>query len=134
MKSSKLMAALLPLLLLGVAGVGDATASDGHRHFHGHHGHSHAVVRFGFVAGPVWPWYYGPPYYYPPVVEQVVSPPVYIERQPPELASAATPANYWYYCDASAGYYPYVRECPGGWQRVAPQPPASPDLDGGTSW
>ena len=32
------------------------------------------------------------------------------------------PWGWWYYCDASTSYYPYVRECPSGWQRV----PASP--------
>jgi len=29
----------------------------------------------------------------------------------------------WYYCPESKAYYPYVKECPGGWQQVAPQPP-----------
>jgi len=23
----------------------------------------------------------------------------------------------------NAGYYPYVKQCPGGWQKVSPQPP-----------
>jgi hypothetical protein len=33
---------------------------------------------------------------------------------------------YWYYCERSKSYYPYVKECPSGWTRVAPQPsPAS---------
>jgi len=35
----------------------------------------------------------------------------------------ATPqgqSNYWYYCADSQAYYPYVKECPGGWQQVAP--------------
>ena len=27
-------------------------------------------------------------------------------------------SHYWYYCPASRAYYPYVRECAGGWQRV----------------
>jgi hypothetical protein len=29
----------------------------------------------------------------------------------------------WYYCDNPAGYYPYVRSCPGPWRAVAPTPP-----------
>ena len=41
----------------------------------------------------------------------------------PLLAPAAD-AGWWYYCDQSSGYYPYVRECPTGWQRVPPVAPA----------
>jgi len=50
---------------------------------------------------------------------------------------------YWAYCQNPEGYYPYVQDCPGGWQAVVPTPPApdwwrsSPDADrqpmGGTS-
>ena len=77
-------------------------------------------IGFGF---PIWPapWYYAPPppaYYYPAPV--VASPPVrYIERQRTEPAST----DWWYYCDQSRTYYPYVKTCPGGWQKVSPTPP-----------
>jgi len=88
------------------------------------------------------PWGWGPPaviwapppvVYAPPTVVTIpVQPPqptVYIERSPlesppaaaPPLAAAA-PTAYWYYCAASRGYYPYVTECPSGWQPVASQP------------
>jgi hypothetical protein len=73
---------------------------------------------FGVViGGPFWPW--GPPdFYYPPqVVEVPIQPPTYIEQDTPPGA------GYWYYCRDPRGYYPYVKACPGGWQRVAPQPP-----------
>ena len=124
-KSIKL---LIALLLLGAGGVGNAWADHGH-------------VRFGVMVGPYWgaPWHYPPPYYYPPyyapyyppvVVERPV-PQVYIEQQqapaaPPPAPVAAAPANYWYYCAAAKGYYPYVKECPGGWQKVSPQPQGQP--------
>jgi hypothetical protein len=89
----------------------------------GHHGPS---VRFGVVVGgPLWygPAYY-PPYYYPPYYAPLpVSPPVYIEQGEAQPAPAPRPREYWYYCAEAKGYYPYVKECPGGWQRVAPQPP-----------
>lgn len=71
---------------------------------------------------------YGPPYYpYPPVAPSV--PQVYIERQdmPPQdgrQSSAQLPPDYWYYCRAPEGYYPYVKDCPEGWEQVTPQPPA----------
>jgi len=88
--------------------------------------HGRVVVGLGF-GFPIWgpaPWYYGPPpyYYYPPAAV-VSSPPVtYIERQD---ARQDTPAStdYWYYCEQSKTYYPYVKTCPGGWQRVSPTPP-----------
>ena len=74
--------------------------------------------------------YGGLPYNaYPPMGGAPAAPPVYIERQdmpsqddmqPP----GQLPPNYWYYCRALEGYYPYVTNCPDGWEQVAPQPPA----------
>lgn len=98
------------------------------------HGHGH--VRFGvFIGGPYWsPWgyyppptYYYPPSYYPPVVIERQAP-IYIEQAAP-AAVAPAPApqtSFWYYCSAAKGYYPYVKECPSGWQKVLPQPPDQP--------
>ena len=28
--------------------------------------------------------------------------------------------QYWYYCGSAGAYYPYVAECPEGWQPVVP--------------
>lgn len=65
-----------------------------------------------FVVGP--PWYpYG--YFSPPPVIVQQQPPVYVE---PEQRSD----HYWYYCQNSQGYYPYVKSCPDGWMKVVPQP------------
>ena len=48
-------------------------------------------------------------------------PTVYVEQGPAQ--AAPQPAqHYWYYCADSRAYYPYVKDCPGGWQRVSPQP------------
>lgn len=85
----------------------------------------------GYWGAPYWGGYYAPyyPYYgYPPVVVQP-APQVYIERDaPPQTApppaSPAPQQNWWYFCPGAGAYYPYIRECPGGWQRVAPQPPS----------
>jgi hypothetical protein len=93
-------------------------------------GHGHVGV--GIVVNPFWfgPWgypgpYYPPPYYYPPVVSVPASPPVYVEREDMVAPAPRTSAS-WYYCADPRGYYPYVKECPGGWQAVAPQPPPAP--------
>ncbi|MFL5101983.1 MAG: hypothetical protein ACJ8E5_15430, partial [Xanthobacteraceae bacterium] len=84
------------------------------------HPHHHHAFGFGvFVAAPV---FFGPPYpypyypYYPGYYPEGYAPPPaqYIEQ----------PAEFWYYCPGARGYYPYIRECPGGWQPVAPGPPA----------
>ena len=106
---------LLLFVALLLAGMGSAFA------YHGH---------VGVYVGPYWgpgPWYYPPPYYYRPevVVVPAPQPPVYVEQQEAPVASVA-PAeqSYWYYCAKSKGYYPYVKECAGGWQKVLPQPPA----------
>jgi hypothetical protein len=87
----------------------------------------HTRFSFGVVVGaPFYPWYYPPYYYYPPAVVAVpAKPTTYVER---EGSHAAAPQQYWYYCEASKTYYPYVKECPAGWLRVVPQttPPSAP--------
>lgn len=92
------------------------------------HGRTRVSVGVGFGFGyPFWgPWYYPPPYYYYPVPVVVPAQPVtYIEQRVVEQRSAPAPDRgaWWYYCDGSRSYYPHVKECPGGWQRVAPVPP-----------
>jgi hypothetical protein len=127
MKANKWPVAVLAVL--GLAAAGDAMADWGHHHHHG------PRVEFGVVIGPSYYWgpwryppYYYPPYpYYPPVVVEQTAPPVYIQQQPaPAPAPAAQsvpPSEYWYYCPTASAYYPYVKECPAGWQKVAPTPP-----------
>ena len=110
---------IIGAMLVGIAASGAALADRG---WHGGHG-GHVRSSFGvFVGVPLFsPWYYPPAYYYPPAV--VAQPPVYVE-QGGDYPSAPAPQaqQFWYYCNASQAYYPNVTECPGGWQRVAPQP------------
>lgn len=76
--------------------------------------------RFFFGVGIAAPFWYPYPYpvYAPAVAES--SPAVYIqpESQPQQ--------QYWYYCQGAQAYYPYVKECPGGWLQVVPQPSPPP--------
>lgn len=116
MKLSKLPIALLAIMIaMGVAGPGWAHGGGGH-----HHGHVGVGV---FVGGPLWwPGYYpyAPYYYYPPAVAVPASPPpptAYIEQD-------GDSQGYWYYCNSSRTYYPYVQQCPEGWQQVMPRPPS----------
>ncbi|SDH08203.1 hypothetical protein [Propionivibrio dicarboxylicus] len=95
----------------------------------GPHAHVGVVIGPGAFWGPPPPYYapYPYPYYVPAPVVVQTTPPVYVQQpEPVAPAAAAAPAasGYWYYCAASKSYYPYVKECPVGWQRVSPQPPA----------
>lgn len=117
MKSLKLF---FVVAAMGFASIGTAWAD----HYHHGSGHGH----FGVYIDPWGPWFYPPALYYPPAYyPQVIvqQPPVYVEQSAPASAPA-TPAYYWYYCAASQTYYPYVKECPAGWQKVVPQPPSPP--------
>jgi len=109
----------------------------GRSYYHGG-GYGHGYYRSGVdvvIGGSFWgpPWYYPPyyysqpyyspyyPYSYAPVVDMPSEPPVYIERSRPD--SSALP-NLWFYCPESKTYYPYVKECSGGWQTVPAAPPS----------
>ncbi len=142
----------LAFLVVGTIAVDDASAGGGrgsgartgggHAH-HGHNGvvgrvHAHPPIHFhgvrpwvggvaigALIAAPLayhgYSAYYGPgPYYYPPSY-YYDNPPAYVEQRIVPIDQA--PASWWYYCRESNTYYPYVKECPGGWLRVAPVPP-----------
>jgi hypothetical protein len=122
--------ALVSLLLAGVL-LAEAALAHGYRgyggNYRGHGGHYYGPrysVSLGFGMG--WPYgYYPAPYYnYPPQVVVVPSQPqTYIQQESAPPAAAPAQPAYWYYCGDARQYYPYVKECPGGWQRVSPQPP-----------
>ena len=110
---------ILGLMLLCAAASGAAWA-DGRGHRYYRDSRVGVGVYFGVPLGYHW---YGPPsyYYYPYPQTVIVRPePVYIERAAPQAAPAEA---VWYYCSASRTYYPYVKECPGGWERIVPTPP-----------
>ena len=70
-----------------------------------------------YLAPP--PIVVGPPVSYGP-------PPVAVQQAPPADSPAPQPDQYWYYCQDSQAYFPYVKQCPHGWLKVVPQaqPPA----------
>jgi hypothetical protein len=106
-------------LVLAAALIVAGFATSGVASAHGYWG----GPRFGFdFVVPLYPYGYYRPYYY--------DPPVVVQEPPPVVvAPSAAPQSYsWYYCAESKMYYPYAKECPSGWQAVAPQPqePAQP--------
>ena len=96
-----------------------------HGGYHGYYG-PRVTVGFGFGYpygygyGYGYPYYAPYPYYSSPVVVQQ-QPSVYVE-QPAQQAQPQQPTGYWYYCNDSRAYYPYVKQCASAWQRVSPQP------------
>ncbi len=133
MKNVKLLCSVV--LVAGITLSGTAMADRGHGY--GGRGHGHVGVGL-YIGGPyLYPYGYYPPYpygYYPPVIitPAPAQPPVYIEQQqpvqaPPAVIQQAAPENYfWYHCANPDGYYPYIKECPAGWQKVTPTPPPQP--------
>ena len=82
----------------------------------GFHHHRTVIVGSGFFFGPPM-WYadHYPPYYYGPLYEASNTPPsVYVEKfdGQPDASSGDI------YCPSLGQYYPDVRDCPSGWQRI----------------
>jgi hypothetical protein len=82
--------------------------------------------RFYFWGWPYYsPYYWGWPYYYPYYWGWPYSYPSYPDYSysapsvPPAESEQQQP-YYWYFCQDPQGYYPYVKECPGGWMQVVP--------------
>jgi hypothetical protein len=75
-----------------------------------------------YIGDPYFYNYYSYPYPYPyPVYEQPY--PGYVQ---PATVPAQPPAQFWYYCASTKGYYPYVPSCTEAWQPVPALPPAPP--------
>lgn len=95
-----------------------------HRHFYGSWDYPYGYPYYGYHPYP-----YGYPGYWPPViisqppvVIQPAPPTTYIEKQPSEQQKPAEqPGQYWYYCEETNSYYPYVKECPSPWMKVVPE-------------
>ena len=127
-----MLAGVIALSAMSLAWASPAAAQ---AHLHGHHPH-HGGPRVSLSFGPYFgPWGYSPYFYDPffysrrwndrPIIIEQPAPQVYVE-QPQVYSQAAPNNNYWYFCEAAQAYWPYVKECPGGWQRVVPQPPPPP--------
>ena len=111
----------------GSGHAGGYSHGGGHSHGYGYRGGVGIGVYLG--APLYWPGYYpgyypypdvypGPDYFDPGLAAAPPGP--YIGQGVPQVAPA--PQQDWYFCPDSNAYYPYVRECPGGWRRVPAQP------------
>jgi len=104
------------MIMVFLLGVGMSQVAQAHWRGHGRHGNVDIII------DPLGWMYYPPPQYYypPPVYVSPPPPPVYIEQAPARPVAPPT-ENYWYYCTNPQGYYPTIRECPGGWLKVVPK-------------
>ena len=131
----------MAIVVAGSLGAMPAWADRGHGR-----GHGWGWGPAGFLLGSALLYsaiqpraYYGPQIVYaPPAYGPVVQP--YYEQSyviphavslPPPPAnlvqgpSAEASGGWWYFCRSPGGYYPYVKECPGGWAKVSPTPPGA---------
>lgn len=94
---------------------------DWHLWHRGHWTNARHDGRLGWwwVVGGSWYFYPAPVYPYPNPWEP---PPAVLVTPPVGIVPPAPPTQYWYYCEASRAYYPYVPTCPGGWQQVPAMP------------
>ncbi|MES2106396.1 MAG: hypothetical protein V4634_20415 [Pseudomonadota bacterium] len=87
----------------------------------GHWVHARHDGRFGWwwLAGGGWYFYPAPIYPYPspwePPPDAIIGPSVGAEPQAPAT-------RYWYYCESSHTYYPYVPTCAEGWTQLPSTP------------
>jgi len=132
----------ISVLVLFAALMSGSALAEHHDRGHGHG--SGGGVRFGISIGvPLYaPSYYPAPisayptyiypapayvypaqaYVYPAPAMAFSSAPVFVERRVAPVPTAPMQAQGdWYYCAASGSYYPYVADCPAGWQRVPAQ-------------
>lgn len=84
------------------------------RWVHGYYGD-----RWGWwwVVAGAWYLYDAPVYPYPVTPALIEPPPVVVAPLP------QPPAQQWYFCPSFNQYYPYVPQCPEGWQVVPAVPP-----------
>jgi len=89
---------------------------------HWHHGAHGGRPGWWWIVGPTWYFYPAPTYPWPNPYEP--APPWSV----PVPVPSAPPVQFWYFCDASQRFYPYVATCPGGWRQMpATQAPAASD-------
>ena len=93
-----------------------------------------AILSYPYYSYPYYP-YYSYPYYDPYVYAPAYSPRV-IYRQRGDAytdeegysepaTTRSSSGGTWYYCRQSNAYYPYVKRCSGGWEKVPAIPPSS---------
>ena len=127
-KSLILVVTLIAVAAILVSGGTDMAAGDGHGgggHWSGGWGWGYyglglatgALLSYPYYYPPYYPYYPYYPYAYAPAYSP--SPRVIVREREPAYADEGV----YYYCRKSNAYYPYVRRCAGGWEKVPVVPP-----------
>ena len=66
--------------------------------------------------------YYADPSYAGPPATSIPPPP---QGGAQVSALSAPGSEWWYFCKDPNGYYPYVRDCKTGWEKISPTPPGA---------
>jgi len=119
----------------GMAGGHGSYGAGGYRGGYGH-GYGRGYGYYGGFYGGAYldPWAYGVPFGYGMVYPDAVVLPDYpqayvgggtlpLHSADPSGVQQTVQSNDWYYCQNSGTYYPYVKTCANGWQRVPSIPP-----------
>jgi len=108
----------------------------GYYGYHGRYGYGWRGYHYGWGYPYWWDYWWGYPYgwdypYYPypypysdPYYNGGLSGPPQGVTPPPQ--SGQQRSSYWHFCQDPEGYYPYVKDCPGGWLTVVPSKPNAP--------
>ena len=118
----KKITALCVAVSLTLGSIGSAQADWGR---HGGHGGHRPHYGGGYRGGPGW---VGPAAILAitglaigaaAYSQSVRAAPIYVE---PQRAYQPPPpdSGNWYYCNSAGQYYPYIQNCPEGWQSVMP--------------
>jgi hypothetical protein len=79
------------------------------------HGWHNGRMGWWWFAGGAWYFYDTPTYPYPTYVSDYYA--------DDEGYGPGAPGQFWYYCSAPPGYYPYIQTCRTPWQPVPASPP-----------
>jgi hypothetical protein len=126
----KKRAIIVVLGMVFILSLACGTPANGHGGWHGSHGGhgGHGHDHGGWYGGHFYYGWYGP-WWYPYAYPYPYPYPYYDDYPSTGYPSASVPVpnepqqSYWYYCNDSAVYYPYVTSCRSGWVPVVPTQP-----------
>ncbi|HUY04874.1 MAG TPA: hypothetical protein VMV33_16465 [Rhodocyclaceae bacterium] len=115
---------------------GDRGWHGGYRGYHGDRDDDHFGWGLGVLFGSALLWsalqprsaYYAQPAYPgPSFVTPYYDTPTVVLPPPPAADGWSEPlapdGRWWYHCAKPEGYYPYVKRCLVGWEKLSPTPP-----------
>lgn len=107
----------LALTLCALTTLSPMSAQADHLHYGRHHHAGWGI--WGGWAAPRPLFYYNPVYTYPVAPTSTII----VEKSAPIAQPVQPQQQYWYYCESTRNYFPYVATCQEEWKMVPPTPP-----------